>query len=89
MDSRIKELAEKAERLAKEHVACRRENARLKRLLLAAESKIRELSLHGAPSDGPGITEITRQMEKMKQERKSIREKVEKMSVRLEKFFQE
>ncbi len=90
MASRMKELADKVERLSKEYVVVRRENARLKRLLLAAEAKIKELSFPGAASaEGANVIDLTRQVEKMKAERKIIKEKVEKMANRLEKFYQD
>lgn len=89
-ESKLKELAGKVERLAKEYVVCRRENARLKRLLLAAEARIKELSLPGATSvEGTNVMDLTRQVEKMKGERKMIKEKVEKMATRLDKFYQD
>ncbi len=90
MKSRIGELAGKVENLSKDLVASAKENARLRRLLLSAENRIKELSSSGPHNgDGAGMMEITRQMEKMKSERKVIKEKVEKMALKLEKFYQE
>lgn len=90
VESKLKELAGKVERLSKEYVVCRRENARLKRLLLAAEVKIKNLSMPGASgAEGAGVMDLTRQVEKMKGERKVIKEKVEKMAARLEKFYRD
>ncbi len=89
-ESKLKELAAKVERLSREYVVCRRENARLKRLLAGAEVKIKNLSLPGASSaEGANVLELTRQVEKMKGERKAIKEKVEKMATRLEKFYRD
>jgi hypothetical protein len=88
MESRIGELAAKVEKLSKGLVASAKENARLRRLLLSAESKIRELANAGN-GDGLNMPEMSRQMEKMKNERKAIKEKVEKMALKLEKFYQE
>lgn len=89
-ESKMKELAAKVERLSAEYVTCRRENARLKRLLLAAETKIKNLSLPGASTaEGTNVLDLTRQVEKMKGERKLIKEKVEKMATRLEKFYRD
>ncbi|MBI5178466.1 MAG: hypothetical protein HZA04_04330 [Nitrospinae bacterium] len=90
MESRITELSARVERLSKDLVAVNKDVARLRRLLLAAEAKIKELSAPGGNGNGEGanILELTRQVEKFKQERKTIKDKVEKMSAKLEKFYQ-
>lgn len=89
-ESKLKELAAKVERLAAEYVVCRRENSRLKRLLLSAETKIKNLSMPGASTaEGTNVMDLTRQVEKMKGERKVIKDKVEKMASRLEKFYRD
>ncbi len=89
-ESKLQELSAKVERLSKDYVVCRRENARLKRLLLGAEAKIKTLSQPGASSaEGANVMDLTRQVEKMRGERKVIKEKVEKMAARLEKFYRD
>lgn len=90
MESRITELSSRVERLSKDLVSANKDVARLRRLLLAAEAKIKELSVPGGNGNGEGanIMELTRQIEKFKLERKSIKDKVEKMSNKLEKFYQ-
>jgi hypothetical protein len=76
------------EKLAKDFVSTKKENARLKRLLLAAESKMKKMSAtKDVPVNG-GLTAVTKQLEKMKDERRMIKSKVEKMSTRLDKFFE-
>lgn len=86
--SRINELSERVEKLATEFVVAKKENARLKRLLSAAESKIKKMiTAKDVPVNG-GLTEVTKQLEKMKDERRMIKSKVEKMSARLDKFFE-
>ncbi|MFQ5432944.1 MAG: hypothetical protein ACE5EN_10615 [Nitrospinota bacterium] len=86
--SRISELSERVEKLVKEFVAAKKENARLKRLLSAAESKIKKMTTaKDIPVNG-GLTAVTKQLEKMKDERRMIKSKVEKMSARLDKFFE-
>ena len=86
--SKITELSARVEKLAKEFVGAKKENARLKRLLSAAESKIKKLmTSKDVPVNG-GLTAVTKQLEKMKDERRMIKSKVEKMSARLDKFFE-
>lgn len=87
MESRINELAAKVEKLSKEMVSATKENSRLKRLLNAAENMIKEMS-GGAPSGngGAGVRELTAQVEKLKGERKLIKDKVGKMASTLEKI---
>jgi outer membrane murein-binding lipoprotein Lpp len=88
MESRVKELATKVEKLSKELVSTTRENARLRRLLQAAETMIKDIS-NGTPSGngGSGVRELTSQVEKLKRERKIIKDKVGKMAVTLEKVY--
>lgn len=86
--SRITELSERVEKLANEFVLAKKDNARLKRLLAAAESKIRKLvEPENVPTNG-GLPELVKQLERLKEERKMIKEKVEKMSAKLEKFYE-
>ena len=86
--SKITELSERVEKLVKDFLATKKENARLKRLLSAAESKIKKMtSAEVVPVNG-GLTAVTKQLEKMKNERRMIKSKVEKMSAKLEKFFE-
>lgn len=86
--SRITELSERVEKLANEFVLAKKDNARLKRLLTVAESKIRKLvEPDSVPTNG-GLPELVKQLERLKEERKMIKEKVEKMSAKLEKFYE-
>lgn len=86
--SKISELSERVEKLVTEFLTAKKENARLKRLLSAAESKIKKITTaKDVPVNG-GLTAITKQLEKMKDERRMIKTKVEKMSAKLEKFFE-
>lgn len=85
-DSRIGELVQKVEKLAKELVKTDKENKRLNRLLGVAEIKIKKLSKTGAP-DGNGILQLSQQLDKMKSERKIIKTKVEKMASKLARFY--
>jgi len=87
--SRINKLAEKVERLAQKLVSTRKENARLKKLLGAAEKRIKKSARPAGEDDNGSVPELTRRIEKMKQERKIIKAKIEKMAVRLEKFYGE
>jgi outer membrane murein-binding lipoprotein Lpp len=88
MESRIKELSAKVEKLSADLVSTAKENVRLKRLLLSAETMIKEIS-NGAPSGngGSGVRELTTQVEKLKNERKLIKDKVGKMTATLEKIY--
>ncbi|MBI3793102.1 MAG: hypothetical protein HY280_00030 [Nitrospinae bacterium] len=83
----MRELSDKVEKLSKDYLSASKENAKLKRLLHSAEAMISGLS-KGIParSGGTGFQELTRQVEKMRHERKLIKEKVGKMSHALEKL---
>lgn len=86
--SKINELSERVEKLAKDFVVAKKENARLKRLLSGAESKIKKMTTaKDIPVNG-SLTMLTKQLEKMKDERRMIKSKVEKMSSKLDKFFE-
>ncbi len=86
--SRITELSERVEKLAKEFVQTKKDNARLKRMLAVAESKIKKLTdPEKTPTNG-GLTELVKQIEKLKEERKMIKAKVEKMTAKLGKFYE-
>lgn len=87
--SRIKELAEKVERLARSLVSTRKENARLKKLLGSAEARIKKSAGMASEGANGSIPELTRRVERMKRERKIIKSKIEKMAVRLDKFYGE
>jgi hypothetical protein len=89
MESRVKELSTKVEKLSKDFLSVTKENAKLKRLLHSAETMINGLA-KGVPAGngGPGVQELTAQVEKLKQERKIIKEKVGKMAQTLEKLQQ-
>ncbi|GMT43178.1 MAG: hypothetical protein IEMM0002_1589 [bacterium] len=85
--SHVNELAERVERFARELVYTRKENVRLKRLLAAAEIKIKKIvNPEGRGANG-GILELTRRVERMKEERKMIKTKIEKMAIKLEQFY--
>ena len=88
MESRITELSAKVEKMSKELVSSARENARLKRLLASAEAMIKELSSGAHSGDGaPNVRELTDNVDKLRHERKIIREKVSKLSLMLEKLY--
>ena len=88
MESRIMELSAKVGRLSKELVSAAKENARLKRLLASAETMIKELSSGVSSGNGaPNVRELTDHVEKLRHERKIIREKVSKMALMLEKLY--
>lgn len=82
----IKILADKVERLADDLIKTHNENAKLKRMLDTAEVKIKKLSRVGG-AGGDGILPLNRQVEKMKNERRIIKAKVEKMVNKLSKFY--
>ncbi len=86
--SKISELSERVEKLVKDFLAAKKENARLKRLLSAAESTIKKMTTDNNVAVNGGLTAVTKQLEKMKNERRMIKSKVEKMSAKLEKFFE-
>ncbi len=83
----IDELKKKVDSLCGELISSKNETARLKRLLLAAENKVKKLS--GKSETSGGILDLSRQIEKYKSERKVIKAKVEKMTSKLEKFYEE
>lgn len=88
MESRVMELSAKVEKLIGELSSTAKENARLRRLLASAEAMIKDLSGGGRSGNGPaGVRELTDQVEKLRHERKIIREKVSKMAVMLEKVY--
>lgn len=85
--SQIAELSKKVEKIAKEFVLTKKENVRLKRMLGVAESRIKKLTSSGVPVNG-GMTELVKQIERLKEERKMIKTRVEKMTSKLEKFYE-
>ncbi len=84
----IRTLTEKVEVLVNDIAKERRGNERTKRLLLAAEGRIKELQDNGGGTN-PTVLELTRQIAKLKGERKIIKSKVEKMAERLDRFYKE
>ncbi|MEE8484381.1 MAG: hypothetical protein V3S46_07260 [Nitrospinota bacterium] len=84
----IRKLTEKVEVLINDIAKERRGNERTKRLLHAAEDKIRELQDNGGGTN-PTVLELTRQIGKLKNERKIIKSKVGKMAERLDKFYKD
>lgn len=85
--SQIAELSKKVEKIAKEFVLTKKENVRLKRMLGVAEAKIKKLIAPGVTVNG-GMTALVKQIEKLKEERKMIKTRVEKMTSKLEKFYE-
>ncbi len=81
----IDELKNKVDDLCRQLISSKNETTRLKRLLLAAENKVKKLS-NGSGTSG-GILDLSKQVEKFKSERKAIKTKVEKMASKLEKFY--
>ena len=89
MESRIKELSARVEKLSQELVSMANENARLRRLLQSAEKMIKDLSNGKSSRNGfNGLRELSQQVDKLKQERKIIKEKLGKMALNLEKLHQ-
>jgi len=89
--SKINELVEKVETLAADLISAKKENARLKRLLAAAEEQLSRISDPEAGSNASGngdVTRLTRELGQMKEERKIIRAKVEKMAAQLDRFYE-
>ncbi|MDH5542835.1 MAG: hypothetical protein OEY64_07720 [Nitrospinota bacterium] len=82
------ELKKKVDWLCKELLESKKENGRLERLLLVAEGKIKKMSETGGNGNG-NVLDLTNQLEKLKNERKIIKTKVEKMASKLEQFYEE
>jgi len=82
----LDELKKKVDWLCKELYSAKKENIRLNRLLLAAESRIKKLA-GGNGAGGAGLTELTGQITKLKTERRMIKAKVEKLVGKLDKFY--
>lgn len=81
------ELKKKIEWIGKELIESKKENARLGRLLkTAGENLKKNPGGNGNSSDG-SILDLTRQVEKLKSERRIIRTKVEKMTAKLDQFY--
>jgi outer membrane murein-binding lipoprotein Lpp len=88
MESRVMELSAKVEKLSRELSSTAKENARLRRLLASAEAMIKDISGGARSGNGAaGVRELTDQVEKLRHERKIIREKVSKMAMMLEKVY--
>jgi len=83
------ELRKRVDWLCKELLDSKKENARLARLLLAAEGKMKKMADTGNNGSNGNVLELTNQLEKMKYERKIIKTKVEKMASKLEQFYEE
>ena len=84
----MKELTQRVEALIDELERERKDHERSRRLLLAAEAKIRELQ-SGGGANGVTVLDLNRKIEKMRSERKIIKSKVEKMVERLDRFYKE
>jgi len=84
----LKTLNSKVKELCTDLLATKKENKRLTRLLLAAEAKVKKLT----NTNGLGknnILDMSKKIEKLKNERKIIKSKVEKMVTKLDNFYGE